>query len=271
MFITIVFFSVILGAIIGSFLNVVVYRTHKGLSLGGRSICTHCKKQIPTIYLIPVLGYLFSGRKCFSCHETISSRYIWGESILGIVFGTITAIIVTNYGTGTGMLVPLVYWLIMSSLLFLISYYDYLYQLILPVPLYSALCISIVYGLITGTSMLTMILGLGVVIPFIGMYLYSHGEWIGYGDLELMVLMGISFGFLRGFGSIILAFWIATILMILVGIYFIVTGRNIHSWDKLKKIKIPFAPFLCISFVLVGLFSLDIFTLFLSLTGSLLF
>lgn len=261
----------ILGTIIGSFLNVVVYRTHRGTSLGGRSVCTHCNNQIPNRFLIPILGYFLSGRACFHCKKPISTRYVWGEVLLGVLFSMVMAVLINQYGYTVSIIIPLLYWLVMTSLLFLISYYDYLYQLILPIPLYGMIISSVVYGYITGMSIFTMITGLCIVIPFALMYWYSQGTWIGFGDLELIAVTGISFGFMKGLGSVVLAFWIASVVMIIIGIYFMLKNKKIHSWNAVKKIKIPFGPFLCTSFLMVGLFSINVLEIFSLWIGRLLF
>ncbi len=74
----------ILGAFVGSFLNVVIYRLPRGLSLvKPRSHCPHCEHVLGLADLIPLLSYLFYGRKCRYCHAPISSRYFWVELLTG--------------------------------------------------------------------------------------------------------------------------------------------------------------------------------------------
>ncbi|CAN5495881.1 A24 family peptidase [soil metagenome] len=79
-------FAFILGACIGSFLNVVIYRVPNELSLLTSSACPNCKKPIRFYHNIPVFGWLMLGGKCRDCKEPISWRYPAIESLTGLVF-----------------------------------------------------------------------------------------------------------------------------------------------------------------------------------------
>lgn len=80
-----------IGAAIGSFLNVVIYRLPLGLSLSKprHSFCPNCKHQLGPIDLLPILSWLFSGGKCRYCGNRISSRYLWVEVFTGALFAII--------------------------------------------------------------------------------------------------------------------------------------------------------------------------------------
>lgn len=73
-----------LGAMIGSFLNVVIYRLPKQENfVSGSSYCPHCKHKLGPLDLVPVLSYLLLGRKCRYCKEPISPRYMLIELLMG--------------------------------------------------------------------------------------------------------------------------------------------------------------------------------------------
>ena len=77
--ISILFFSFIFGALIGSFLNVVIYRFQTGVGYGGRSFCMHCRKQLHAHELVPLFSFLFQKEVHFMCRSylcTISTRRI---------------------------------------------------------------------------------------------------------------------------------------------------------------------------------------------------
>jgi leader peptidase (prepilin peptidase)/N-methyltransferase len=77
-----------LGAGIGSFLNVVIYRLPRGLSVNQprRSFCPSCKYQIPFYHNIPLVSWLLLRGKCAKCHNPISARYFWVELLVGFLF-----------------------------------------------------------------------------------------------------------------------------------------------------------------------------------------
>jgi len=78
--------SLALGLVVGSFLNVVVLRTAKNKSLGGRSICPKCKKPIYWYDNIPLLSYLLLRGKCRHCGRKISVQYPLVEMLTGLTF-----------------------------------------------------------------------------------------------------------------------------------------------------------------------------------------
>jgi leader peptidase (prepilin peptidase) / N-methyltransferase len=82
------FLAFFMGAGIGSFLNVVIYRLPRGISVNNpkRSFCPTCKKQIPMWLNIPLFSWLTLRGKCASCSSPISSRYFWVELLTGVLF-----------------------------------------------------------------------------------------------------------------------------------------------------------------------------------------
>ena len=74
------------GASIGSFLNVVVWRVPRGRSLFGRSHCPWCAVQIPGRDNLPVLGWVLLRGRCRTCRLPISPRYPLVELGMGLLF-----------------------------------------------------------------------------------------------------------------------------------------------------------------------------------------
>lgn len=69
-------FVFLIGLLIGSFLNVCIYRIPKKESIVfGRSHCTGCSKEIKDYDLIPVISYIILGGKCRNCKTKISIKY----------------------------------------------------------------------------------------------------------------------------------------------------------------------------------------------------
>ncbi len=81
-------FAFVLGASIGSFLNVCIYRMPLGISVNKprRSFCPHCKYQIPWYSNLPIITWLAQGGKCRNCKAPIAPRYVLVELLTGMLF-----------------------------------------------------------------------------------------------------------------------------------------------------------------------------------------
>jgi leader peptidase (prepilin peptidase) / N-methyltransferase len=89
----------VLGAVIGSFLNVVVYRLPNGMSLVvPPSHCPACNHRIRWFDNIPIVSWLVLGRRCRDCHASISARYPIVEGITAVMFALLTAAELTFKG-----------------------------------------------------------------------------------------------------------------------------------------------------------------------------
>jgi leader peptidase (prepilin peptidase)/N-methyltransferase len=81
----------VVGLFIGSFLNVVIYRTPLGLSVSApRSFCPNCDRQLRWWENVPVVSWLALRGRCHTCHQPISPRYPAVELSTGITFALVT-------------------------------------------------------------------------------------------------------------------------------------------------------------------------------------
>ncbi len=256
----------VFGAIIGSFLNVVIYRLHTGKSLNGRSHCMSCGALLTWSQLFPVLSYLFLKGKCRACRSYIPSRYFFVEVCTGIVFVTLYVLFHT---------VPIQFILniVLFSILIVILAYD-MRHMIIPDELVLmvggvALCIlgfniSQIYGWSMHLGMYDILAGLGASAFFAGLWFVSKGRWIGLGDAKLALPLGIIVGSTSVFSMVVLSFWIGAgiSLMLLALERILKRGKtNLHFLTTPLTIKseVPFAPFLIAGFALVHLFHANIF------------
>ena len=179
----------IFGLIVGSFLNVVIYRTYKGVGfIRGRSYCPCCKHHLETIDLIPVVSFLLLRGRCRWCGKPISRQYplvelATGGSFLGLF---------TVYGPSPEFLVSMLY----AAVLIVVFVQDLRYFVILDrisVPALIAACV--LSPLVFKVSLTDMAIGIGVGGGFFLLqYALSRGKWIGGGDIRLGALMGAMLG-----------------------------------------------------------------------------
>ena len=89
---TLAIIGFVIGAVVGSFLNVVVWRLPRGMSLvTPPSTCPKCGHRIRPWENIPIVSWVFLGGKCSSCHLPISWKYPAGETAAGILYALIAA------------------------------------------------------------------------------------------------------------------------------------------------------------------------------------
>jgi len=82
----VLFFIFALGAVIGSFLNVVIFRFNTSRSLSGRSACLYCGKELRWYELIPIVSFLLLRGRCASCKSRLSIQYPLVEFITAVIF-----------------------------------------------------------------------------------------------------------------------------------------------------------------------------------------
>lgn len=113
----------VFGLLIGSFLNVCVYRLPRGESVVvGRSHCPSCGHRLGPADLVPVLSFLALGRRCRYCHQPISSRYATVEVLTAGLFFLSTLILssvsqVLFFPVLTWIVLPMVDGLVLAALL----------------------------------------------------------------------------------------------------------------------------------------------------------
>jgi leader peptidase (prepilin peptidase) / N-methyltransferase len=228
-------FAFLLGAVVGSFLNVVIYRLPVGESVvtpGSR--CPKCLKPIRPYDNIPILGWLLLAGKCRDCGAGISIRYPLTELAMASI--SLWLFLVFDISAAFG-----IYFVFCAGLV-AVFWID-IDHLIIPneislngIPVGM---IASIFGLLPGMDARSTLLGavLGFAILFIPAILYEKirgVEGLGGGDIWLLTMMG---AFLGPYGVIMILF-IASFsgcIVALAGMFFM---------GKESSTRIPFGPFL---------------------------
>ncbi len=226
----------IFGAVIGSFLNVCIYRLPRSKSIiRPNSFCPACEKSIKFYDNIPIASYIILGGKCRHCGAKISRRYPFVELI--------TAVLFLFFYRRFGLSYELLAYTIFVSLLITISFIDYDFQIIPDVlsigGLVAGLLIAFIrpgfrfmdgfYGVLTGGGVL-------FIIAY-GYQLIARREGMGGGDIKLLAMIG-SF---TGFKGVLFSLIGGSIIGSLVGIPLMLMKK------ENMKYAIPFGPFLSLA------------------------
>ncbi|MCK4386986.1 MAG: prepilin peptidase [Candidatus Pacebacteria bacterium] len=267
----------IFGAIIGSFLNVVILR-YGVKSLRGRSKCPVCGKKLKWFELIPIFSFLFFKGKCRNCQRKISWQYPMIETITGLLFLLIFnfSSFAESYGgqafsVFSSQFLELIFLWLIFSLLIVIFVYD-LYHKIIPdafVFAFAGLSLARVMIDFNGFSWTADIwAGPILAIPFALLWLSSGGRWLGLGDAKLILGIGWFLGLAKGSSALILAIWAGALTgLILVALSRFLEKKQLFFKNKnfTIKSKLPFAPFLILGTALVFFFGWDVWGLSLIL------
>ena len=242
------YFSIfIFGIIVGSFLNVCIYRLPLEESIvTGPSHCMSCKTKIKRYDLIPVLSYIILGGRCRNCKTPISIRYPLIELFNGLVW------VLTAFQFGMTIKTLLVAFLM--SALIVVGFMDWDTQLInIPVCVIIAILGIARIIFVQEQNIVQYLLG-GVIIsvPLLLIYLISKGKAMGGGDIYFMAATGLFLGF-----KLVL---LATFLGVVSGA---ITGVVIKYVKKTNQIA--FGPFLSLGVATAALYGEQIFSWYINL------
>jgi leader peptidase (prepilin peptidase)/N-methyltransferase len=235
-----------LGAAVGSFINVVIYRTIEGGDwVRGRSRCDHCQKQIAWYDLIPLLSYFVLGGKSRCCHKPLSISHPVIETLTGSLFvwwywfGFLFFHLTEVY-----RIIQPLFWLTVGILLLIIFLIDWWYMLIPDWAVVSLAVLSLIYRVaLTWQKVMQFpdfvaavaVTGL-VSLFFWSMWYFTRGRGMGYGDVKLVIPLGLLLGFPKTLVGMFLAFVFGAVY----GVILILTQK------KSFKQAVPFGPFLII-------------------------
>jgi len=249
--------------IIGSFLNVVIYRLNTGKGLGGRSMCMSCSHTLRWYELVPIFSYLTQLGRCRKCSSKISVQYILVETFTALVFTLVAIKFMPALVFSQPIFVFLVsFFMLILALLIIIAVYDMRHKIIPDQVVYFFILLSLISifvnftnvgPLFIKTSIGAFLAGPLLALPFFVLWLVSKGRWMGFGDIKLILGIGWLLGPLLGITAILIAVWSGALIGILM---------LIISHKKLtRKTEIPFAPFLIFGTMFVFFTGLNIIAL----------
>lgn len=223
---------------LGSFLNVCIYRIPAGVSIirpGSR--CPLCFQAIRWYQNVPILSWIILRGRCAHCGATISIRYPLVEGVTGILFEMVF------YFFGLQLATPIL-WLFVAALV-VITFIDLDHQIIPDVISLPGICVGFLSSFfnpwISWTDSLFGILaGGGSLFLVAGCYqLLTKKEGMGGGDIKLLAMIGAFLGWKAVFPIIFISSLVGTI----VGVPLMLIKRA----DS--KLAIPFGPFLAVASV----------------------
>jgi leader peptidase (prepilin peptidase)/N-methyltransferase len=241
----------ILGTALGSFINVVIYRTVKGESwVLGRSKCEQCHRQLRWYDNVPLLSFVFLRGKCRFCRTPIAIDHPVVEFLTGLLFvwwywGGMLFFQLTQ--RPFLVLQPL-FWLVVGILLLIIFFADIRYYLIPDIAVGLLLVMTICYrlgltimGIMQVDDLLKAGMGVGLAVAlFGGLWLITRGRGMGLGDVKFAAPMAL----LLGWPNIVVGVFLAFVLGAVVGVGLLMMGKK-----RFGQV-IPFGPFLVMSTII---------------------
>jgi leader peptidase (prepilin peptidase)/N-methyltransferase len=236
----IIFFVFACGAVVGSFLNVVIYRVPREISVVSKppSTCPGCGTAIRWFDNIPLLSWLALLGRCRSCKGSISIRYPLVEA----ASGGLAVLTFLRWGfTPTGFEVLVFAWVSLA-----LGLIDLDFQILPNSMTYPSILFGLLFSWFGGytwwlDSLIGALVGAALPIAVIVIYKLWRGvEGMGWGDVKYLAAIGSVVG-LRGCVGVLV---VASILGALVGVGLILSGRGSG------KTALPFGTFLALAVIL---------------------
>lgn len=237
----------VFGLVIGSFLNVVIYRVPQRLSLiAPGSFCPSCGASLLARENVPLLSFVVQRGKCRHCQVRISLRYPFVELLTAALFAGTAARLRLHW--------DLPAYIVLAAGLVALGFID-LDRRVLPrqIIFFTGSVTGVLLLIASGASDDWTRIGVGFASSFVWFTLFYSVHRIdrrllGLGDVRLAPLLGFALGWL-GVGYSVAGFVLASVIGAAFGMVLLVTGR------ATKKTAVPFGPFLvagCEIAVLVG-------------------
>lgn len=247
-------FAFIFGAVVGSFLNVCIYRLPAEKSIVfPPSACPSCGNRIRWYDNLPIISFLLLRARCRACRTPISWRYPLVEALNGLL----TLLLFLKFGPS---LTFLAFFLLCSSLV-VITFIDLDHQIIPDSISLPGIVLGFIFSFLLPwngwlNSLLGIVAGGGSLLLVAWLYEKLTGkEGMGGGDIKLLAMMGAFLGW-RSVPFIIFA---ASLVGSVIGVSLMLLQK------KDGKLAIPFGPFLAFGAVLYIFYGRQIIHWYLSI------
>jgi leader peptidase (prepilin peptidase) / N-methyltransferase len=230
-----VVFVALFGLVFGSFLNVVIHRLPRDMSLTRPpSSCPGCGARIKAYDNIPVLSYIVLRGRCRSCGRRISPEYPAVEAL------TAAGFVLVHFSVGPAFGLDFIAGAVFTCALIALGFIDYHHQILPDAVTLPGLVLALVYAYVRGgaafrSALLGAVGGAGfLLLVYAGYFLVRKKEGLGMGDVMMMLMVGAYLGPLRTFLVLILGSFVGAI----VGVYVMARkGRD-------AQFALPFGTFL---------------------------
>lgn len=233
-----------------------------------RSLCLHCGRQLKAKDLIPVLSWVWLRGKCRECKQPIGRTELFAEIGLGVAVALSFTVWPFGFAEWYGVAL-FVIWVLLLTLLTIHIVYDAKWFLLLDTVTLAILALALGFvslqlfaGSISATWEQALAIGLSLlVLPgFYGLlYVISKGQWIGFGDVKLLVPLAL---LLASWPHALLVLFLANVL----GCLWILPGMLAKKVTRTTRI--PFGPFLILAWAIAMLWGTQIIEAYM---GTMLF
>lgn len=228
----------VIGLVVGSFLNVCIYRLPEGKSIiSPPSSCGSCGHRLGGLDMIPVLSYILLRGKCRYCGMPYSPRYALVELLTGCLF----VLCGLYYLPG----IPLALVFVFVASLVVLTFVDFDHQIILDEVLLLMLGCGAAYVFFTNGDYWDALYGMGFAGGLMLLIFVLSRGGMGAGDVKLCFVLGLWLGLKASIVCLMLSFIFGGVI----GVFLLATGI------KGRKDPIPFGPFLCLGAYISLLFS----------------
>ena len=232
--------SAVVGAVIGSFLNVCIYRLPLGRSIvWPASACESCARELAWFENLPIISYLALGARCRTCKAPLSARHPTIEALTALMFGVAawyygpTVLLASRLVFGCALIV-----------LFAIDLEHHLLPNVITLP---GIVVGLAFSFVTAPGWLSSVLGAAVGGGSLWLiaevyYRLRHEEGLGMGDVKMLAMIGAFIGW----QLTIVTLMMASVAGSIVGVIVIVSRKG----DM--KYALPFGTFLAMGAALAA-------------------